>query len=61
MIGSGLQALTTLGKFKPMVLGEIQAAGDIVANSPWSDEKMLAKVREQVVSSMTQRGPIALY
>jgi len=28
MIGSGLQALTTLGKFKPMVLGEIQAAGD---------------------------------
>jgi hypothetical protein len=29
MIGSGLQALTTLGKFKPMVLGEIQAAGDI--------------------------------
>ena len=30
MIGSGLQALTTLGKFKPMVLGEIQAAGDIV-------------------------------
>jgi hypothetical protein len=30
MIGSGLQALTTLGKFKPMVLGEIQAAGDIL-------------------------------
>jgi hypothetical protein len=28
MIGSGLQALTTLGKFKPMVLGEIQAAVD---------------------------------
>jgi len=28
MIGSGLQALTTLGKFKLMVLGEIQAAGD---------------------------------
>jgi hypothetical protein len=30
MIGSGLQALTTLGKFKPMVLGEIQPAGDIL-------------------------------
>src|SRR6201989_2098912 len=30
----------------------------VVANSPWSDEKMLAKVREQVVSSMTRRGPI---
>jgi hypothetical protein len=29
LIGSGLQALTTLGKFKPMVLGEIQAAGDM--------------------------------
>jgi hypothetical protein len=28
LIGSGLQALTTLGKFKPAVLGEIQAAGD---------------------------------
>jgi SRSO17 transposase len=30
----------------------------IVAESPWSDEQMLAKVREQVVPSMTQRGPI---
>jgi hypothetical protein len=29
LIGSGLQALTTLGKFKPAVLGEIQAAGDM--------------------------------
>ncbi len=29
-----------------------------VAISPWSDEKVLAKVREQVVPSMTQRGPI---
>jgi SRSO17 transposase len=28
------------------------------ATSPWSDEKVLAKVREQVVPSMTQRGPI---
>ena len=30
----------------------------IVADSPWSDEKMLAKVREQVVPEMTRRGPI---
>jgi SRSO17 transposase len=30
----------------------------LVAESPWSDEQMLAKVREQVVPSMTQRGPI---
>jgi hypothetical protein len=29
LIGSGLQVLTTLGKFKPAVLGEIQAGGDI--------------------------------
>src|SRR6266852_5496282 len=29
-----------------------------VANSPWSDEQMLAKVREQVVPSMTRGGPI---
>src|SRR3981189_1233321 len=29
-----------------------------VANSPWSDEQMLAKVREQVVPKMTRRGPI---
>jgi len=28
LIGSGLQVLTTLGKFKPAVLGEIQAGGD---------------------------------
>jgi hypothetical protein len=33
LIGSGLQVLTTLGKFKPAVLGEIQAGGDIY--SPW--------------------------
>jgi SRSO17 transposase len=30
----------------------------LVAESPWSDEQMLAKVREQVVPSMTRRGPI---
>jgi SRSO17 transposase len=29
-----------------------------VANSPWSDEQVLAKVREQVVPSMTRREPI---
>jgi hypothetical protein len=29
-----------------------------VANSPWSDEKVLAKVREQVVPLMTRHGPI---
>jgi len=29
-----------------------------VACSPWSDESVLAKVREQVVPAMTQRGPI---
>ena len=36
MIGSGLQAPTTLGKFKPMVLGEIQAAGDTRRTCPGS-------------------------
>src|SRR5215470_2055418 len=30
----------------------------LVANSPWSDERMLAKVRELVVPSMTWHGPI---
>src|SRR5215470_14861539 len=30
----------------------------IVADSEWSDEQMLAKVRELVVPSMTRRGPI---
>jgi SRSO17 transposase len=29
-----------------------------VADSPWSDGSVLAKVREQVVPAMTQRGPI---
>src|SRR5215468_6937953 len=33
----------------------------LVANSPWSDEKVLAKVREQVVPSMTRRGPIEVW
>jgi len=30
----------------------------VVANSAWSDERVLAKVREVVVPSMTQHGPI---
>src|SRR5499427_7274008 len=33
----------------------------LVANSPWSDEKMLAKVRELVVPSMTRSGPIEVW
>jgi SRSO17 transposase len=33
----------------------------LVADSPWSDEKMLAKVREQVVPEMTRRGPIEVW
>src|SRR6202163_2930312 len=33
----------------------------VVAESPWSDERVLAKVREQVVPSMTQRGPIEVW
>jgi SRSO17 transposase len=33
----------------------------LVAESRWSDEQMLAKVREQVVLPMTQRGPIEVW
>jgi len=33
----------------------------LVAESPWSDDQMLAKVREQVVAPMTQRGPIEVW
>jgi SRSO17 transposase len=33
----------------------------LVADSPWSDEKLFAKVREQVVPEMTRRGPIELW
>jgi SRSO17 transposase len=33
----------------------------LVAVSPWSDEKVLAKVQELVVPSMTQRGPIEVW
>jgi hypothetical protein len=29
LIGSGLEALAIIGKFKPVALGEIHAAGDI--------------------------------
>jgi len=38
-----------------------QSLMHIVANSEWSDEQMLAKVREQVVPSMTRRGPIEFW
>jgi hypothetical protein len=34
------------------------SASHLVAVSPWSDEKLLAKVREQVVPEMTRRGSI---
>ena len=40
------------------VSAQHQSLMHIVANSEWSDEQMLAKVREQVVPKMTQRGPI---
>jgi SRSO17 transposase len=33
----------------------------VVANSTWSDERVLAKVRELVVPSMTRRGPIEVW
>jgi SRSO17 transposase len=33
----------------------------LVAESPWSDEKLLAKVREQVVPEMTRRGTIEVW
>ena len=38
-----------------------QSLMHIVANSEWSDEQMLAKVRELVVPSMTRRGPIEVW
>jgi SRSO17 transposase len=38
-----------------------QSLMHIVANSEWSDEQMLAKVREQVVPSMTRRSPIEFW
>jgi SRSO17 transposase len=37
---------------------QYQKLQHIVANSEWSDEQVLAKVRELVVPSMTRRGPI---
>jgi SRSO17 transposase len=40
------------------VSSQYQKLQHIVANSEWSDEQVLAKVRELVVPSMTQRGPI---
>jgi SRSO17 transposase len=38
-----------------------QSLMHIVANSEWSDEQMLAKVRKVVVPSMTRRGPIEFW
>src|SRR6202453_4974573 len=32
-----------------------------VANSEWSDEQMLAKVRDLVTPSLTRRGPIEVW
>jgi len=40
---------------------QYQKLQHIVANSEWPDERMLAKVRELVVPSMTRRGPIEVW
>ena len=40
------------------VAAQHQRLQHIVANSTWSDEHVLAKVRELVVPMMTRRGPI---
>jgi hypothetical protein len=37
------------------------SASHLVAVSPWSDEKLLAKVREQLVPEMTRRGSIEVW
>jgi hypothetical protein len=55
MIGSGLQALTTLGKFKPMVLGEIQAAGDSHAANSVDALRMTASGRAFIRGSAVRR------
>jgi SRSO17 transposase len=43
------------------VSGQHQKLLHLVADSPWADEKMLAKVREQVMPEMTRRGPIEVW
>jgi SRSO17 transposase len=43
------------------VSAQHQKLQHIVANSEWSDEQVLAKVRELVVPSMTRRGPIEVW
>jgi SRSO17 transposase len=43
------------------VAAQHQRLMHIVADSEWSDEEMLAKVRELVVPSMTRRGPIEVW
>ncbi len=52
-----MAALTDPGHASP----QHQKLLHIVADSPWSDERVLTKVREQVVPAMTQRGPIEVW
>src|SRR6266480_3718111 len=40
------------------VSAQFQKLQHFVANSPWSDERMLAKVRERVLPAIERYGPI---
>jgi SRSO17 transposase len=63
---SGLLATEGRRSVEPMaavtaparVSAQYQRLLHFVANSEWSDERMLAKVRDLVIPSMTRRGPI---
>jgi SRSO17 transposase len=53
-----VMAVTTKPAAHAHVSMQHQKLQHIVANSEWSDEQVLAKVRELVVPSMTRRNPI---
>jgi len=38
-----------------------QSMHHLVADAPWDDQQMLARIREQVLPSMTKRGPIVAW
>jgi hypothetical protein len=51
LIGSGLQALATSGKFKPVALGQIRTAGNSIQNGPDQTAKSPAALRHYVKMS----------
>jgi hypothetical protein len=57
LIGSGLQALATSGKFKPVALGQIRTAGNTLASAQLAPYKHARKTGQYIGKSLVLPEP----